>query len=135
MAFQAGKSALFKIGNSAAVLTDISAYLDDINFPSLAETPETTTFGANSKTRIVTLKDANISIKGPWDPTFDAIMTGIYGLSARAFEFGPIGSTAGNPKRTGNAILQNYQVQTPVGGAITFTAQFQVTGDVTATTY
>ena len=139
MAFVHGKSAVFKIDNSAGTLTDISAYVDNVDFPQTVETAETTTFGAGSKTYIVGLKDSTLSVSGKWDGAASAVdvtLSGIVGQSATVtFEYGPGGSTAGLVKYTGEAILTGYSVSAPVGDVVTFSADFQVTGNVTRTTF
>lgn len=139
MAFVHGKSAVFKIDNSGGTLTDISAYCDNIDFPQSVETAETTTFGAASKTYIVGLKDSTISVSGKWDGAASAVdvtLAGTLGQSASlTFEYGPAGATAGNVKYTGECYLTGYSVSAPVGDVVTFSADFQVTGNVTRTTF
>ena len=134
MAFVHGKTAEFQIDNSGGSLTDISAYCDNVDFPLTADTAEVTTFGDASKEYIGGLKDATISISGSWDATADGILAGIIGL-AGSFEYGPAGSTGGNIKYTGEAICTSYNVTAPVGDKVSFSAEFQVTGDVTRGTY
>jgi len=51
-----------------------------------------------------------------------------------SFEFYPIGTTGGNPKALGECIMTSYDRTPDVGGAVSFTASFQVSGDVTETT-
>jgi len=139
MAFTHGKNTVFKIDNSGGTLTDISAYVDNVDFPQTVETAETTTFGSSAKTYIVGLKDSTISISGKWDGAASAVdvtLSGILGQSASVtFEYGPAGSTAGNVKYTGEALLTNYSVSAPVGDVVTFSGDFQVTGAVTRTTF
>jgi len=139
MAFVHGKSTVFKVDNSGGTLTDISAYVDNVDFPQTVETAETTTFGSGSKTYIVGLKDSTISISGKWDGAASAVdvtLSGILGQSATVtFEYGPSGSTAGNVKYTGECMLTNYSVSAPVGDVVTFSGDFQVTGAVTRTTF
>ena len=134
MAFVHGKTAVFQVDNSGGSLTDISAYCDNIDFPLTADTAEVTTFGDASKEYIGGLKDATISISGSWDATADGVLAGIIGL-AGSFEYGPAGSTGGNIKYTGEAICTSYNVTAPVGDKVSFSAEFQVTGDVTRGTY
>ena len=134
MAFVHGKTAVFKIDNSGGSLTDISAYCDNVDFPLTADTAEVTTFGDSSKEYIAGLKDATISISGSWDATSDAVLAGIIGV-AGTFEYGPAGSTGGLVKFTGEAICTGYTVTAPVGDKVSFSAEFQVTGAVTRTTF
>jgi predicted secreted protein len=130
--FRHGKSTSFKVDNSGGSLTDISDTLTDVSFPETIETAETTSFGSNSKTYIVGLKDATISVSGNFDATVDAHLAGIAGQAATvSFEYGPEGSTSTFVKYTGEAILTSYEKSGAVGDVVTYSAEFQVTGAVT----
>ena len=134
--FRHGKSTSLKVDNSGGSLTDISDTLTDVSFPETIETAETTSFGSNSKTYIVGLKDATISISGNFDATVDAHLAGIAGQSATvSFEYGPEGTTSTFVKYTGEAILTSYEKSGAVGDVVTYSAEFQVTGAVTRGTY
>lgn len=134
MAFVHGKTAVFKIDNSGGSLQDISSYCDSIDFPQTADTAEVSTFGVSSKAYVAGLKDSTISISGSWDSAADAILAAIVGLTG-TFEYGPAGSTAGLVKFTGEAICTSYSTSAPVGDKVSFSAEFQVTGNVTRTTF
>ena len=130
--FRHGKSTSLKVDNSGGSLTDISDTLTDVSFPETIETAETTSFGSNSKTYIVGLKDATISISGNFDATVDAHLAGIAGQAATvSFEYGPEGTTSTFVKYTGEAILTSYEKSGAVGDVVTYSAEFQVTGAVT----
>lgn len=138
MAFRHGKNAVFKVDNSGGTLTDISAYCDEVSLPRSIETAETTTFGVTggSKTYVTGLNDATISVSGKFDSTVDAHLVGILGQEASvSFEYGPEGSTSTRIKFTGEAILTSYEVGSPVGDVVTFSAEFQCTGPITRGTY
>lgn len=136
MAFVHGKTADFRLDDSGGTLRDISAYCDSVDFPQTADTAETTTFGAGSKTYLAGLKDSTISISGSWDATLDGYLAPVVGQAATvSFQYGPAGTTAGNIKFTGEAILTSYQVSAPVGDKVSFSAELQVTGAVTRGTY
>jgi hypothetical protein len=136
MAFVHGKSAVFKLDDSGGTLRDISAFLDDISFPQPVETAETTTFGASSKTYIVGLKDSTVSLSGKWDSTLDGYVAPALGQSATlSFEYGPAGSTGGNVKYSGEAIITSFDVSAPIGDVVTVSIELQVTGAVTRGTW
>jgi hypothetical protein len=132
--FVHGKSTDFAIDDTGGTSRNISNVSDSVDFPETIETAEVTAFGATSKSYIVGLRDASISVSGTWDATVDGYFIGTEPAS-RSFIFGPAGSTSGNVKYTGEAILTNYSVSAGVGDAVTFSADFQVTGDVTRGTY
>jgi hypothetical protein len=135
MAFEHGKGTVFKIDNSGGTLTDISAYCNNVDFPREVNADETTTFSNNDRTFIVGLRTATISVSGYWDSTLDGVVGQIVGTGAVSFEYGPQGSASGEIKYTGEAILTSYQQGSPVDGVATWTADFQVTGEVTRGTY
>lgn len=138
MAFRHGKNASFKVDNSGGTLTDISAYLTDVSMPRSIETAETTTFGVTggSKTYVTGLNDSTLSISGKFDSTVDAHLVGILGQEASvSFEYGPAGTTAGYIKFTGESIMTKYDLSSPVGDVVTFSADFQITGSVTRATF
>ena len=136
--YRHGKNAVFKVDNSGGTLTDISSALTDVSLPRSIETAETTTFGVTggAKTYITGLNDATLSVSGRFDATVDAHLAGILGQDATvSFEYGPAGSTAGYVKFTGEAIMTKYDLSSPVGDVVSFSADFQVTGQITRGTY
>jgi len=136
MAFVHGKDSVFKLDNSGGTLTDISSYVNNVDFPETADVSETTTLGADNKTYIAGLKDATISLSGLWDSTADAIFGAVVGQSATlSFEYSPEGTTGGNVKYEGEAILTSYAISSPVGDAVGYSADLQVSGAITRGTH
>lgn len=128
--FTHGKNAAFKIDDSGGTLRDISNVLTDVAVSRTADVAEVSAFSNSSKAYVAGLKDATITISGSFDATVDGYLSGILGAEG-SFEFYPIGTTGGNPKASGEAICTSYDRTPDVGGAVTFTAAFQVSGDVT----
>lgn len=136
MAFVHGKDSAFKLDNASGTLTDISTYVNSVDFPETADVAETTTLGDSSKSYIVGLKDATLSIAGLWDSTVDGILGAVVGQSATlSFEYSPEGTTGGNIKYTGECILTSYSQSSPVGDVVSYSADFQVSGAVTRGTH
>ena len=136
MAFTHGKDSVFKLDNASGSLTDISAFVNNVDFPAASDIAETTTLGAGSKTYIVGLKDATISFSGLFDATFDAIAGVVVGQSATlSFEYSPEGTASGKVKYTGEAIMTNYAVSSPVGDVVGYSCDLQVSGNVTRATH
>jgi hypothetical protein len=128
--FTHGKNAAFKIDDSGGTLRDISDVLTDVSISRTADVAEVSAFTNSSKAYVAGLKDATITISGSFDATVDGYLSGILGAEG-SFEFYPIGTTGGNPKASGEAIMTSYDRTPDIGGAVTFTAAFQVSGDVT----
>lgn len=132
MAFVHGKDSVFKLDNSGGSLTDISSYVNNVDFPETSDVSETTTLGADNKTYIAGLKDSTISLSGLWDSTADAIFGAVVGQSATlSFEYSPEGTTGGNVRYTGEAILTSYAISSPVGDVVGYSADMQVSGAIT----
>lgn len=128
--FTHGKNAAFKIDDSGGTLRDISNVLTDVAISRTADVAEVSAFSNSSKAYVAGLKDATITISGSFDATVDGYLSGILGAEG-SFEFYPIGTTGGNPKASGECIMTSYDRTPDVGGAVTFTAAFQVSGNVT----
>ena len=131
--FTHGKNAAFKIDDSGGTLRDISNVLTDVSISRTADVAEVSAFSNSSKSFVSGLTDANLTISGSYDATVDGYLSGILGAEG-SFEFYPIGTTGGNPKVTGEAIMTSSDRTPDIGGAVTFTAAFQVSGDTTETT-
>jgi len=136
MAFVHGKSSAFKLDNASGSLTDISAFVNNVDFPETADVAETSVLGASNKTYIVGLKDATISLSGLFDATADAIFGAVVGQTATlSFEYSPEGTASGKINYTGECILTNYAMSSPVGDVVAYSADLQVSGAVTRGTH
>jgi hypothetical protein len=133
--FVHGKSTNFTLDDTAGSVRDISNTVTSVDLPETLDTAETTAFGSSAKSYIVGLTDATISVSGIWDATVDGYIAGGAEPASRSFVFGPAGSTAGNVKYTGEAIVTSYSISNPVGDVVTYSLDLQVTGSITRTTY
>ena len=132
--FVHGKSTDFELDDTGGTSRSLANVLTSVDFPETIETAETTAFGATSKSYIVGLRDATVSVSGLWDATVDGYIIGTE-PATRSCIFGPAGSASSNVKYTGEGILTNYSVSAPVGDVVTFSLDLQVTGNVTRGTY
>lgn len=133
--FVHGKSTNFTLDDTSGTVRNFSDTLTSVDFPASLDVAETTAFGSSAKSYIVGLEDTTISCSGIWDATIDGYLTGGAEPASRSFVYGPAGSTAGNVKYTGEAIMTSYSISNPVGDVVTYTLDLQVTGAVTRTTY
>ena len=70
MAFKAGTTSAFYLGNVAAALQNLSPYLDTVDVPQSVDTLEVSVLGTAAKVFINGLTDGDtISIGGPYDVT------------------------------------------------------------------
>lgn len=128
-----------KQGHFTIDAVDLSTYLTDISLDESTDTAEVSTMGDQAKEFVEGLTGGTISLSGAWDDTAttgpDAVLNGLKGAGANAFVYGPAGDEAGMVRYTGQAILTSYARTTPIGGAVAFTAGFQITGAVTRDTF
>jgi len=131
VAFSHGSKATFKLDNSAGVLQDLTAYITSIQMPVEIDTAETTVLNKTSKTYIPGLIGRTISLEGKWDSTLDAHMDGIKQLIG-TFQYAPAGgpASASKPYYAGECMLTKYEPDTSVDDAASWSAELQITDDV-----
>lgn len=131
-----GRNVQFEVGTN-----DISPYVTNVAVERDNDVHDTTTYGATGHTFIGGLTNGKITVTGLWDKTatvgsytvFHALAAA--GSASTAFVYGPMGSTTGNVKITGNFVLASYSESAPVADLITFTASLQINGAVTDGVY
>lgn len=131
-----GRKAFFSLTDVGAVVRDISNALNNVDYPETIDTAETSGFGDDDKTFVIGLKTRTIRIAGNWKGDandVDAILSGLAGGGAdgtvfTSYVYGPAGDANGEVEYTGTAILTNYSKSSPIGGVVTFSADFQCTG-------
>jgi len=119
---------------------DVSPYVTDVTFKRSNDVHDTTCYGSSAHTYLAGLVDGEITVTGLWDKTStvgsEVVFNGAVGVAAAsAFAWGPEGSTAGDVKYTGNAVLKDYQESAPVADLVKFTATLSISGAVTTGTY
>ena len=123
MAFVHGKDATMSVDAQA-----ITAFTDSTSLNKVKDLFETTVFGNDNKTFIDGLREHDISIGGKWDAALDLIMANADDGASVLFDFSPDGGTT---SFTGSSFISNYNIDSPVGGGVTWTASFKPTGVVT----
>lgn len=141
MAFKAGTTSAFYLGNVAASLQNLSAYSDNLSFPQSTDMLDVSVFGSNSKAFIPGLSDGDtFTMSGPYDVTVHTHLTALKagqaaGSAAAAVVYGPGGSVAAQARSAFNVWVASYQTSTSVSGRVEYTASLQVTGAVTNGTF
>jgi len=139
-----GRNVSAKLDNLAGVLTDISRKGTSVNIDREAELLEVTAFQAGAKEYIVGFKDAKIQIEGNADATIATHLNAILGETEPTggtaeegfdFEISPEGTATGKRKYSGKCMLVKYNETMGVNQANKFSAELQVTGDVTVGTH
>lgn len=121
---------VFKVTSIPGTLTDISAYLTSVTGPTIdGQTAEVSTLGDAFKEFIRTQTDPGpISVEGIHDPAVGTMLFALGTAAATAFELYPQGSASGKQKISGSALLTSYETGGGIDDAVTFSAEFQVTG-------
>lgn len=136
-----GFDGYFAVEDSAGTtLRDISGDLNSVNFNRSNEMHDPTTFGNTARRKRAGLMDGSISISGFYSTTAltgtDTVLKGLLGLATPVgFEYGAVGNTTGMAKKSGNCVLESYNVSTPVGDLVSFDATFQIDGPVVDGTF
>jgi hypothetical protein len=131
MARQAGKSADFAY-NSVAIEDELNSITQttDVNIV------EVTSFADAASTYVEGLPNSTYSVSGAYDPAAsqgDAVIFTAIGGGTNTASFETTGAAAGtnSPVYSGSAFVQSYSITSEVGGATTYTADFQVSGALT----
>jgi hypothetical protein len=141
MAFVHGKDSVFKIDDSGGTLRTLTSYVDNVSgLPGGRDLSEVTAFGDSGTKSIPGLVDVSFSISGHFDSTAttgpNAVLNSLRAATATAtFEYGPEGGTTGKVKFSGECWMTEYEVEAEVDDKVSFSAEFQVDGTVTAGTF
>lgn len=141
MAVIHGKDSYFSVEDSAGTtLRVLTTYLTDASMSWEQDVAQTTTKGQTAETYLQGHTRATIALTGRYDSTVtsgpDVVINSLVGDTGTcSFEFGPEGGTTGKVKYSGECILTGYNVDSPLGDIVGFTASLQVTGAVTRGTF
>lgn len=136
-----GKNTYFAVKDSGgATLRNISANLNSVDFNRNPDVHEDTTYGQTGKTKKGGLTDGQINLAGFWDKTAligsETVLESLVGLFDPVdFEYGPEGNAVGKFKKSGKCVLSAYNVSSPVGDLVGFTATLDISGAVTDGTF
>lgn len=141
MAAAHGKDSVFLIEDSgASTLRDITPYIKTVDFNQSQDANDTTTKGAEGKTYRPGLTDGEIRITGLWDDTASTgsytVLQSLMGIETTVgFEWGPEGGSGGTVKKSGEAVLTQYDEASPVDDMVAFTATAKISGTITLGTF
>lgn len=121
---------------------DISAHTNNTEWNRTGDTHDVTTYKADdtdtAKEYIPGLTDGTVTISGSYDTD---VTTGpgssiepLIGAAAVAFEYAAEGIGTGKPLRACQVLVSSYTQTAPVADVITWSADLQITGEVTRST-
>lgn len=137
MAFRAGTTSAFYLGNTAGALQNLSGYSDNLSFPQTVTMLDVSTFGTQAKSLIPGLTDGDVfTMSGP----YDAVVVGQLGSlktagSLAPFLYGPGGSVASQFRQAGSCYVAGITLNTTVAGRVEYSASLQTTGAVANGTF
>ena len=133
MAYGHGKDAALSVTGvgHANNSTYITAYLTSVDWSQSGDTAEVSTLGDAAKEYIAGMTDATASLEGVFDPAAGTLLATLVGGTAAPFAYYPQGTASGKTKFSGSWICTGYSNPSSRDDAVTFGAEFQVTGAVT----
>jgi hypothetical protein len=141
MAKNHSKLAVFSLDTAGGSLTNISAYLTEVNLSGEMDEVDCTTLGATSRQYLAGFSEHQIELSGMYERAQDQMFQAIYDafkagtLVSVSFEYGPEGNASGDVKKLGEAILLSYETPVAIEDPVQWSATLRVTGDITTTTY
>lgn len=134
MAFVHGKNSYLALDNTGGTLTNLSTYLDSIDFPVEDDQATVTAFGDDGTKTLTGLANVTVSISGHFDSAAFAVLSAAR-KNLRTVEYGPAGNGSGATKYSGEVLLRRLSTPTQVGDKVSVSAEFQLQGDVTIGTF
>lgn len=128
MAFKHGKDTYVSLDG-----TDLSAFTNNTQYTNTADSHDTTTYGKNAHTFKGGLKNGTCTISGVYDDGMAgprATIQPMVGTNV-PFVFRPEGTGSGLPEDTVDVLVTSYQETSPVADMVTWTAELQLSDDVT----
>jgi predicted secreted protein len=141
MAKTHSKLAVFSLDTAAGALTDISAYITEVNLSGEMDEVDCTTLGATSRQYLAGFSEHSIELSGMYERAQDQMFQAIYDafkagtLASVSFVYGPEGNASGDVKKLGEAIMLTYETPSSIDDPVGWSASLRVTGDITTTTY
>lgn len=133
MSFIHGKGTVITINGNA-----MSAYSNKVTFTRNADLHDVTTFGKNSHVYLAGLKDGSAAVEGIYDNTAvtgpRAVFEPLIGGAAVTMVYRPEGTTTGRPTASVSVLVKSYKQEDSVDDMINWTADLQLSDDITDTT-
>ena len=129
MATHLGKEGTVQVGSNS--IAEIRGFSID----ETIDTVEDTSMGDSSKTYLASIKDFSGSVDVLYDETDTNGQTALSVGSSVTLNFAPEGTSSGDVKLTGTAIVTGKSITSSFDGLVESTITVQGTGGLTTTTY
>jgi hypothetical protein len=127
--------------NASGARTEISDAVTDVDWGTDYGLHDTTPIGTTGETYISGYANSKVKISGTCSRAQHQFFTDVEAaflagtLVSVTLEWGPEGTDAGDVKRTAEAVLTSYNPSSKSKDLVSYTAEYQVTGNNTDTTY
>jgi hypothetical protein len=137
VAYAVGKTAVFKLDNSAGTLVDLSQDVEEINPSWEVENLDVTTLGQTGRKNINGLENHSFSVTYVYDRTAARAYLHNRAIfnnaNTQTFEIYPEGTTSTYPKDTGECRVTKITPPIKVGDVMKFTVDYKVDGAISLT--
>lgn len=130
-----------RIDNASGTLIDLSTYFTEFNLSNNLKTFDVTAFQSSADEYLPGFTNGRFSGNGFVNGTMIAHMLAVQAalsagtISTVSVQWGPEGTTTGNPKLTCEALVVDFNPSAKVDDVNRFTLELQVTGAITADVY
>lgn len=132
MAFQHGKDTAVDVDGN-----DLSAYVNTSEFSRSVDSHDVTTYGKDGHTFAPGLTNGTFTMSGIYDTSTSdgprAVLEPLLGSAAVTVLRQPEGAGSGLPQDSFSGLLTSYVETNPVADMVTWSADFQISGDVDTT--
>lgn len=132
--FVHGKDLVFKFGTASSEV-DYSTYTVDVKYARTVDVADTSTAGNAAHSSLPGMKGTTLAVTMRFDNTAFIALAALLGTAGKSAIYGPAGSTAGNVKHTMTCYLSKIEAPAGIGGAVDMNLEFEITSDVTASTF
>lgn len=131
MAFVHGKDTFVSVDSN-----DLSAYANTSEFSRTVDSHDVTTYGQNGHVYAAGLTDGTFTMSGTYDNTTSGprdIIEPLVGGAPVTVIRRPEGTGSGLPEDSFSGLLTTYTETNPVADMVSWSTEFQISGDVTST--
>lgn len=129
-----GKDSVFKIGTASSE-TDITAYVDSVEFPWDYDDADVSVMGVAYKQNIPGQYGSEVKFGGPWSTEVHAILQPLRAVTGKSVVYGPRGSTGGYYKVSATGWLEYGPPSGDVGDALRYECTFHVSSAIAEGTF
>lgn len=129
-----GKDLYFATGTASSE-TDITNYVDSVEFPWDYDSADTSVAGLAYKSSIPGQYGSEVKVSGPWSPELHTIMVALRAVAGKSVVFGPRGNTGGYYKLSATGWWSYAPPKADIGDALRWEGTFHVSSAIAEATF